>query len=118
MENNEIDSKGARFFVKKNIKNILKKDRKLDTLILGCTHYPLLIKLIKKYIPENITIVEQGEIVAEKLILYLQRHPEIENRLSKNRMIKYHTTESVENFNEKAAFFLGQQISAETIHLG
>jgi glutamate racemase len=118
VENNEIDSKGARFFVKKNIKNILKKDRKLDTLILGCTHYPLLIKLIKKYIPENITIVEQGEIVAEKLILYLQRHPEIENRLSKNRMIKYHTTESVENFNEKAAFFLGQQISAETIHLG
>jgi glutamate racemase len=118
VENNEIDSAGAEFFVKKNIQNILQKDRKLDTLILGCTHYPLLIKLIKKYVPANINIIEQGTIVAEKLTDYLKRHPEIDQKISKNSHIRFQTTESAESFNEKAAFFIGKEISAENIHLG
>ena len=78
----------------------------MDTLILGCTHYPLLINQIRKFVPENIRILEQGQIVAEKLQDYLFRHPEIESKLSKNGRIKLQTTEAAENFNEKAALFL------------
>jgi len=107
----------AEYFVKKNIQNILQKDKNLDTLILGCTHYPLLIHQIRKYVPENIQILEQGQIVAEKLTDYLKRHPEIDNKLSKGGKIKFQTTESADNFNEKAALFLDQKVEAETIHL-
>lgn len=117
VENNEIDSGGAEYFVRKNISNILQKDENIDTLILGCTHYPLLINQIKKFVPENIRILEQGEIVAEKLQDYLFRHPEIESKLSKNGRIKFQTTEAAENFNGKAALFLGQTVNAETVRL-
>lgn len=117
VENNEIDSEGAEYFVRKNITNILGKDKNMDTLILGCTHYPLLINQIRKFVPENIRILEQGQIVAEKLQDYLFRHPEIESKLSKNGRIKFQTTEAAENFNEKAALFLGQAVNAETVRL-
>jgi glutamate racemase len=117
VENNEIDSEGAAYFVKKNIQNIFQKDKDLDTLILGCTHYPLLMQQIRKFVPENIQILEQGQIVAEKLIDYLKRHPEIDRKLSKGGKIEFQTTESADNFNEKAALFLGQKVEAETIHL-
>lgn len=117
VENNEIDSEGAEYFVRKNITNILRKDKNMDTLILGCTHYPLLINQIRKFVPENIRILEQGQIVAEKLQDYLFRHPEIESKLSKNGRIKLQTTEAAENFNEKAALFLGQAVNAETVRL-
>lgn len=117
VENNEIDSEGAEYFVRKNINNILQKDKNLDTLILGCTHYPLLIHQIRKFVPEKIQILEQGQIVAEKLADYLKRHPEMEQKLSKTGKIEFQTTESADNFNEKAALFLGQKVEAETIHL-
>jgi glutamate racemase len=117
VENNEIDSEGAEYFIQKNIRNLLQKDSSLDTLILGCTHYPLLIHQIRKFVPENIHILEQGRVVAEKLKDYLNRHPGIESGLSKGGEVKFQTTESAENFNEKAAFFTGQKVNAETIHL-
>ena len=117
VENNEIDSEGAEYFVRKTITNILRKDKNMDTLILGCTHYPLLINQIRKFVPENIRILEQGQIVAEKLQDYLFRHPEIESKLSKNGRIKLQTTEAAENFNDKAALFLGQAVNAETVRL-
>ncbi len=117
VENNEIDTEGADYFIRKNIQNILEKDKDLDTLVLGCTHYPLLLNTIQKYVPEKIKILEQGEIVAEKLIEYLKRHPEIDNRLSKNKIMEYQTTEVARNFEEKAALFLGQPVEATTIHL-
>jgi glutamate racemase len=117
VENNEIETEGADYFVKKNIQNILQKDKNIDTLILGCTHYPLLIKSILKYVPENIRILEQGEIVAEKLLDYLHRHPEIEQRLTKNRQRIFQTTESVETFENKAELFLGEKVNAQHIHL-
>lgn len=116
VENNEIDSEGADFFVKKNILNILQKEKNIDTLILGCTHYPLLLNMIKKYVPEGINILEQGGIVAEKLLDYLKRHPEINNQISKNGIVKFQTTESPENFENKAALFLGETVNAENIH--
>ncbi len=116
VENNEIGTEGAEYFIKRHIENILKKDKNLDTLILGCTHYPLLIETIRKYVPPQIHILEQGEIVAEKLYDYLQSHPEIERKLSKNRIVTFQTTESTENFEGKAALFLGQKVEAQHVH--
>lgn len=117
VENNETESEGAEYFVKKHIENILKKDKNLDTIILGCTHYPLLINQIRKFVPEEIHILEQGQIVAEKLSDYLHRHSEMEKRLSKNGQVRFQTTESAENFNEKATLFIEREVDAETIHL-
>ncbi len=117
VENNEIGTEGADYFIRKNIQNIFQKDASLDTLILGCTHYPLLIETILKYVPEKVNILVQGEIVAEKLVDYLQRHPEMETRLSKQGTIHYLTTESADNFEGKAALFMGHAVRAEHVHL-
>ncbi len=117
VENNEMESEGADYFVKKNIRNLMAKDPDLDTIILGCTHYPLLNNVIKKYIPGRIKILEQGPIVAEKLVEYLRRHPEIDERISRQGNIEFQTTESAPTFENKAALFLGQKVSATTIHL-
>ncbi|WP_346859818.1 glutamate racemase [uncultured Draconibacterium sp.] len=117
VENNEIDSEGADYFVRKNIQNILASDKNIDTLILGCTHYPLLAKVIEKYVPKEIEILKQGHIVAEKLVDYLQRHPEMEARLSKSGTLEFQTTESAETFESKAALFMEQEVKAKTIHL-
>ncbi len=117
VENNEIENEGADYFVQKNIQNILQKDDKLDTLILGCTHYPLLRNVIKKYVPGNIRILEQGAVVAEKLVDYLKRHPEIDAKTSKSGIVEFQTTEYAANFEEKAALFLEQPVVAQTVHL-
>lgn len=117
VENNEIKSEGADYFIKKNIYNILKKDKELDTLILGCTHYPLLIDVIKKYVPKDIKILIQGHIVAEKLIDYLHRHSGIDCRLSKNSNIEFQTTEATHLFKQKAALFMGSNVKAKTINI-
>lgn len=116
VENNEIETAGAEFFVQKNIQNLLKQDENLDTLILGCTHYPLLKNSIKKYVPDNINILDQGEIVAEKLVDYLNRHSEIKNRLSSLGTVKFLTTESAETFENQASLFLGRPVNAKKIH--
>ncbi|NQU54703.1 MAG: glutamate racemase [Bacteroidetes bacterium] len=116
VENNEIESEGAEFFIKKNIQNILRKNKNLDTLVLGCTHYPLLNKIIQKYVPKEITILEQGQIVAEKLVDYLDRHSEIKEKLTKSGIINFLTTESADTFDEKASLFLGRKVKAKKIH--
>jgi len=115
VENNEIDTDGADYFVRKNIQNILAKDNHLDTLILGCTHYPLLEDQIKKYVPSNINILKQGHIVSEKLVDYLKRHPEMEARLSREGKVEFCTTESAETFASKATLFMGREVKAETV---
>ena len=117
VENNEIGSEGADYFIRKNVFNILNKDQDLDTLILGCTHYPLLLDSIKKYVPAHIHILVQGEIVAVKLLDYLERHPEIHERISRDSVVDFLTTESSETFENKAELFLGTRVSATTIHL-
>jgi glutamate racemase len=117
VENNEIGTPGADYFVEKNVNNLLKTDSQIDTLILGCTHYPLLIDSIRKYIPQGIRIVEQGEIVAIKLKEYLERHPEIDDQISKQGNITYFTTERTENFEEKASIFMKETIQAISITL-
>ena len=117
VENNEILSEGADYFVRRNIENILEKDRNLDTLVLGCTHYPLLIDVIRKFLPDGINIVEQGKIVAEKLTDYLKRHPEIEKLIGRNEEVIYQTTEEAEVFETKASLFMGRSVTATKVQL-
>lgn len=117
VENNEIGTPGANYFVENNLKNLLELDCQIDTIVLGCTHYPLLISTIKRYLSEGITIVDQGPIVANKLGDYLNRHPEMEIKCSLNGTIKYYTTEQALNFNEKASLFINEDVLAKTIHI-
>ena len=118
IENNEHMSKGADYFVWKNVKNLLDADRFIDTIMLGCTHYPLLEDKIKAYLPEGVTIVSQGEIVAKSLADYLQRHPEMANKCTQGGSIRYLTTESIEKFASSASIFLNEEIQAEHVDLG
>jgi len=117
VENNEIDSEGADYFVRKNIESILAKNKELDTLILGCTHYPLLSEIIQKYVPKEIQILKQGDIIAEKLVDYLRRHPEMEKRLTKGGGLEFQTTELASFFEAKATLFLDREVEATTVYL-
>jgi glutamate racemase len=116
VENNEIGSSGADYFVKKNIRNLLQADANIDTLILGCTHYPLLSATIKKHLPSSIVLIEQGSIVAMKLADYLKRHEEMEMRCSLGASVVYYTSERAENFDEKASLFMKESIRAKSLH--
>ncbi|MBQ1836462.1 MAG: aspartate/glutamate racemase family protein, partial [Paludibacteraceae bacterium] len=93
------------------------KDEQIDTLILGCTHYPLLIEKIKKYLPERVRIVSQGELIAESLENYLSRHENIDAKCTRNGVTKYYTTESVEKFNEAASIFLNKKVEAQHLEV-
>lgn len=118
IENNEHLSKGADYFVWKNVKNLMDADSLIDTIMLGCTHYPLLEDKIKSYLPEGIRVVSQGDIVAKSLANYLKCHPEMEKQCTKNATCKYLTTESVEKFSASASIFLKEEIQAEHIDVG
>ncbi|MDR1764137.1 MAG: glutamate racemase [Dysgonamonadaceae bacterium] len=118
VENNEHDKEGADYFVRQHINNILKKDPQIDTLILACTHYPLLEAKIRKYLPEGVNLIAQGALVAESLKDYLHRHPEIDGRCSKNSVCRFYTTDSAEKFNSLASLFLKGEVQAEKIVLG
>ena len=118
VENNEYDNDGADYFVQKHISQLLEKDPKIDTIILGCTHYPLLLNKIKKFTPPHIHLVPQGKYVANSLKDYLNRHPEIEERCSQNGICRFLTTESETKFEESASIFLSQEnIKVESITL-
>ena len=115
VENNEINSEGAHYFIQKDIKELLDQSPKIDTIVLACTHYPLLYPIIRKYTPEHIQILAQGELVAESLKDYLFRHPEVENACSKNGNIEFYTTDNEMEFSEKAKIFFGSEIQAKNI---
>ena len=118
VEYNEADSPGADYFVKKCIDQIMRLDPKIDTIILGCTHYPLLMPKILKYLPTGVRVIPQGEYVADSLKSYLERHPQIEQRCSQNASVRYLTTENSDKFKESAQLFLHESVEAETITLG
>ena len=118
VEYNEADSPGADYFVKKRIDQIMAKDPEIDAIILGCTHYPLLMPKIKKYLPEGVKIVSQGEYVASSLKAYLERHTQIEQKCSQGATTRYLTTENPEKFKESAQIFLNEEIQVENITLG
>lgn len=118
VESNEYNSPGADYFVQQHIERLLQKDTNIDTLILGCTHYPLLIEKIKQHTPQGISIVAQGEYVARSLQDYLHRHPEMDALCTKQGCCRFLTTESKEKFKESASIFLKQPIEVESISLG
>lgn len=117
VENNEFSSDGADFFVKRHVDNLLSKDEKIDSIILGCTHYPLLYDKIRKYVPEEIEIVSQGEYVASSLRRYLDVHTEMDAKCTKNGTCRYLTTEASDIFLQTASIFLNENIQAESISL-
>jgi len=117
VENNEYHSIAADYFVKKNLDNLFIKSEKIDTIILGCTHYPLLTEKIKKYIPEKVTLLSQGELVAESLDDYLKRHPDMESRCSKSGEVEFFTSDSEKSFNEAATVFFGKEVKAKHLSL-
>lgn len=118
VEYNEADSPGADYFVKKCIDQIMHQDPLIDALILGCTHYPLLMPKILKYLSAGVRVVPQGEYVAESLKAYLQRHPQMEQHCSKGGTTHYLTTENPQKFEEQALIFLHEPVEVEKITLG
>ena len=118
VENNEYQSEGADYFVKQHMNRLLDKDPMIDTIILGCTHYPLLLDKIRQFTPGHIRIIAQGEYVARSLQDYLNRHPEMDARCEKGGKCRFLTTESENKFEESASIFLGRQdIKVESIAL-
>lgn len=117
VENREADSPGADYFVRKYIGQLLDLDSEIDTIILGCTHYPLLLKKIRRFTPPHIRLVAQGEYVAASLKDYLERHSEIRARCSVGGSCDFLTTESEERFQESASVFLHQQVNVRSITL-
>ncbi|MDR1715348.1 MAG: glutamate racemase [Prevotella sp.] len=117
VENREYQNEGADYFIKKNLSNILSKDPQIDTLILGCTHYPLLLDKIKSFLPDGITAIPQGEYIARSLQDYLHRHPEMDKVCTKDGVTKYFTTESPQKFSEAATIFLNKDIEVNRITL-
>lgn len=117
IENNEADSPGADYFVKKRLDQLMRLDADIDTIILGCTHYPLLMPKILKYVQPGVRIVPQSEYVAGSLQSYLQRHPSIENKITKNARCQYFTTENPDKFKESARIFLHEDINVRHIDL-
>lgn len=117
VENNEHLGPGADYFVQQYIESLLSQSPEIDAVILACTHYPLLISKIKQYLPPHIQLLAQGNIVANSLSDYLQRHPEIENLCEKQGKRGYYTTEAPEDFNTKAAIFLGHPVQSKKVEV-
>ncbi len=117
VENYEYDSPGADYFVKKRVDALLSKDPAIDCIILGCTHYPLLLDKIRKYVPEGVRVMPQGEYVASSLENYLTRHPDMRSRITKSGKVIYQTTEQADVFQENASVFMKQNVKAVRIFL-
>ena len=117
VEANEADSPGADYFVKKRIDQLMRRDPLIDTIILGCTHYPLLMNSIVKNVPDGVRIMPQGTYVADSLKSYLERHPEMEAMVTQGGTCRYLTTESEERFGESAQIFLNEKVKAEHVEL-
>ena len=118
VEYNEADSPGADYFVKKRVDQLMALDAEIDTVILGCTHYPLLLPKIRQYMPKDISIIAQGDYVADSLKDYFVRHPEIEEKCTRGGQVHYLTTENPQKFKEQAQLFLHDEIEVENVTLG
>ena len=117
VENNEANGEGADFFIRKYIDNLLAKDRQIDTLVLGCTHYPIQLPKIQKFIPQGVKVVAQGEYVATSLKDYLHRHPEMDMKCTREGKCRFYTTEAEDKFIESASMFLNENITVQRITL-
>ncbi len=110
VENNEHSSPGADYFIKKDVEALLADSPEIDTILLACTHYPLLEEKIRRYISDNVKLVSQGEIIASSLENYLFRHPEIEKKCSKNGQLQFYTTDSTLDFDKHSTIFFGKPV--------
>ena len=117
VENNEANGKGTDFFIRKYINNLLAKDGQIDTIILGCTHYPLLLPKIQQFVPQSLKVVAQGESVAASLKDYLYRHPEMDRKCTRGGSCSFCTTEAEDKFIESASTFPNQDITVQRISL-
>lgn len=118
IENGEHESTGADYFVKDSLDRLMHQSPGIDTILLACTHYPLLIPKISAVLPDHIQLIAQGEIVAQSLANYLERHPALEDKCSKKGHIRFCTTDSTTDFDEKGAIFFGKSLKSEHILLG
>ncbi|MGM0375253.1 MAG: glutamate racemase, partial [Bacteroidota bacterium] len=112
VENGEIHTQGAAYFVERDLNRLFDKDPHIDTLVLGCTHYPLLLEQINQFIPPGVQIMSQGPVVADSLHDYLRRHPEMDARCSKNGKCRFYTTEHPDTFDEASALFLNRPVES------
>lgn len=117
VENDEFDKPGADYFVKQYIDELLEKDPKIDAIILGCTHYPLLLEKIRQYTPPSVTLIPQGDYVAASLQDYFRRHPEMDAACLKHGTCRFYTTESPDKFSESASIFLHRPVEVEKVVL-
>jgi len=117
VEYGEYDSAGADYFVKKYLDELMSASPNIDTILLACTHYPLLIDKMRKVLPANINIVAQGEIVAESLADYLQRHTEIERQITRKGTMEFYTTDDTKDFDTHATNFFGQKVASKHLHI-
>lgn len=117
VENNEHSGDGADYFIQKYLDELFTQSNEIDTLLLACTHYPLLLDKIKQYTPSGIKILNQGEIVAPSLKDYLRRHPEIAMKCSQSNLTQFLTTDSTSNFDSHASLFFGSEITSKFVHI-
>ncbi len=110
VENNDMDSVGADYYVRRDIDTLLNLDPDIDAIILGCTHYPLLLPLIEKHVKPGVRLISQGDYVADALVDYLHRHPDMDCRCTKSGGVRFLTTDSADKFSESAKLFLGEEI--------
>lgn len=123
VENGQLDNPGTDYFVKADIQRVIEQDPEIDTLILGCTHYPLLVPVIRRHLPEKVRILTQGRIVAPSLADYLRRHPEMDERvrpdadLTPDNRVTYLTTDLPERFDVMASTFMGKPVRSRKVIL-
>ena len=117
IENNAFNSRGGKYFIQKYIDELLVQDDKIDTVVLACTHYPIIEDKIRKILPESVRLVSQGDLVADKLGRYLQKHTSLDHRLKKEGNMTYLTTENSESFDQIASKFSNSSIVSTTVNL-
>lgn len=117
VEYGESNGEGADFFVQKYLNELLEQDKQIDSIVLACTHYPLLRPKIEQYLPEDITLLSQGELVATSLKDYLHRHPEMNDRLTQGGSIRYLTTECPDKFGDLASIFVDEEVNAMRVKI-
>ena len=117
VENNEFSSDGADFFIQQDLEKLFSQSKSIDTLLLACTHYPLLVEKIKKFLPAGVKLVSQGDIVAKSLADYLNRHTEIESHCSKGSSRVFYTTDATLDFEAHASLFFGQAIQSRHVEI-
>lgn len=115
VENDEINTPAADYLVERDIQTLLSQSNDIDTVVLACTHYPLLLPAINKFVPPHIHILAQGPLIADSLTDYLYRHPEVESACSKSQSTQFYTTDDPDDFEKKAKIFFGEPIIASHI---